>query len=155
MIVREAKLAYQITGKTDLQALSDAEDAYRYLRDSGAFAEHPEQESFIVIPLNRKNRPIKGAWIRVTLGTANASLVHPREVFRPAILAGASALIVAHNHPSGDPSPSTADMRATLKLREAANILGIDLLDHVICGDPSDDPSAKGYYSFSEAGMLP
>jgi DNA repair protein RadC len=63
-------------------------------------------------------------------------------------------LIVAHNHPSGDPGPSQADIHVTRTLREAAKILQIDLLDHVIVGDVKSDPQARGYYSFREAGLL-
>jgi DNA repair protein RadC len=84
----------------------------------------------------------------------DSTLVAPREVFRGAILASASALVVAHNHPSGDPAPSQADIRVTRVLREAAKILEIELMDHVIVGDVKADPQKVGYYSFREAGLL-
>ena len=121
-----------------------------YMAD--AYAQNPTQESLWVICLDQKNQP-KGRTM-VTLGTANASLIHPREVFKPAILCGATSIIVSHNHPSGDPSPSGADIAATRKLREAAIILDIALLDHVIVGDKSSDPCGKGHYSFREAGLV-
>ena len=87
-------------------------------------------------------------------GTATSSLVHPREVFREAIRLSATAVIVAHNHPSGDPAPSPADIQVTRQLREAAQTVKIDLLDHVILGRQSTDPLGLGFYSFSDAGLL-
>ena len=88
--------------------------------------------------MNRKNKLIRE--IEVTVGTASSSLVHPREVFKEAVRLGASAIIVFHNHPGGDPAPSAADIQVTRKLREAAEVLDIDLLDHVIIGHPDQDP---------------
>lgn len=111
-----------------------------------------EVEKFWALCLNRKNRLLKVC--EVTSGTASNSLVHPREVYREAIRSGASAVICAHNHPSGDPSPSGADIKVTRQLREAAQIVGIDLLDHIILGQPAADPRHLGYYSFQEAGLL-
>lgn len=121
-----------------------------YLRS--AFDENPMQEAFYCVYLDRKNHAL-GRHL-ITLGTVDATLVAPREVFRGAILASASALVVAHNHPSGDPAPSSADLNITRKLREAAKILEIELLDHVVCGDPKADPLGRGVYSFREAGLL-
>lgn len=111
-----------------------------------------EIEKFWTLCLNRKNRLIRE--IEVTVGTASSSLVHPREVFKEAVRLGASAIIVFHNHPSGDPAPSAADIQVTRRLREAAEILDIDLLDHVIIGQPERDPRTIGFYSFKEAGVL-
>ncbi len=111
-----------------------------------------EVEKFWVLCLNRKNRLIKR--IEVTSGTASNSLVHPREVYREAIRLSASGIICAHNHPSGDPSPSSADLQITRVLREAAKTVEIDLLDHVIVGRPKSDPTGKGYYSFTDSGIL-
>jgi len=121
-----------------------------YMRD--AFNEYPEQEQFWVVHLNRKNRA-RGRQL-VTLGTQNSSLVHPREVYRAAIVAGAAAIVCVHNHPSGDPSPSSADITVTRQLREAAKTIGIELLDHVIVGEKGEDPSGLGYYSFRSAGLI-
>lgn len=109
-------------------------------------------EKFWTLSLNRKNRLIKTT--EVTSGTASNSLVHPREVFREAIRQGASAVICAHNHPSGDPAPSAADIKVTRQLRESSHVLGIDLLDHVICGAKEHDPLRQGYYSFQASGLL-
>ena len=86
----------------------------------------------------------------VSLGSANESIAHPREVFRPAIIYSAYAVIVAHNHPSGDPSPSQADL--TRRLREGAELLQIRLLDHIIIGAPAE--GRQPYFSFKEAGVL-
>jgi DNA repair protein RadC len=110
------------------------------------------QEHFFVLCLNRKNRLLKK--VTVTTGTASNCLVHPREVFAPAIIANASAIVVAHNHPSGDPAPSRADIQVTRQLREAAKVIGIDLLDHIVIGDRSNDPQGLGYYSFDDAGLI-
>lgn len=109
-------------------------------------------EKFWVLCLNRKNRLIKR--IEVTSGTATAALAHPREVFREAVRTSAAAVICVHNHPSGDPSPSTADIQVTRQLREAARTLDIEMLDHVIVGQPAADPLGLGYYSFRTAGLL-
>lgn len=111
-----------------------------------------EIEKFWTLCLNRKNRLIRD--IEVTVGTANSSLVHPREVFKEAIRLGASAIIVMHNHPSGDPAPSSADIQVTRRLREAAEVLDIELLDHIVVGHPDQDPRKIGFYSFKEAGLL-
>ena len=91
------------------------------------------QEVFVVITLNTKNRVIERHL--VSIGTVNSALVHPRECFRPAILDGASALIFAHNHPSGDPCPSSEDIKITKQLIGAGQIIGIKVLDHIIVGD--------------------
>jgi DNA repair protein RadC len=109
-------------------------------------------EKFWVLCLNRRNQLIK--CVEVTSGTATAALAHPREVFRAAISAGATAVICAHNHPSGDPAPSRADMQVTRQLRDAASTVEMDLLDHVIIGRPEADPAGRGYYSFRETGVI-
>jgi DNA repair protein RadC len=109
-------------------------------------------EKFWVLCLNRKNRLMRRH--EATSGTATSSLVHPREVFREAIRVGASAVICAHNHPSGDPAPSSADIQVTRHLREASETVEIDLLDHVVIGRRESDPAGLGFYSFREAGLL-
>jgi DNA repair protein RadC len=109
-------------------------------------------EKFWVLCLNRKNRLIKQ--VEVTSGTATAALAHPREVYREAIRQAASGIVCVHNHPSGDPAPSTADIHVTRQLREAARTVDIELLDHVIVGNASADPAGLGFYSFRSAGLL-
>lgn len=84
---------------------------------------------------------------QVSIGTVNASLVHPREVYKVALLANAASIILAHNHPSGDPTPSLDDMIITDKLEKSGDALGIKFNDHLILGDES-------YYSFADEGKL-
>ena len=88
----------------------------------------------------------------VSVGSVNESIAHPREVFRPAVIASAYAVIVAHNHPSGDPSPSQSDHSLTRRLAEAAELLQIKLLDHIIIGAPAE--GRPPYFSFKETGVL-
>lgn len=109
-------------------------------------------EKFWAACLNRKNRLIK--LVEVTSGTATSSLAHPREVFRAVIRYGATGVVCIHNHPSGDPAPSAADVQVTRQLREAAKAVDIELIDHVIIGRPGADPQARGFYSFREAGII-
>lgn len=91
-----------------------------------------DREMFVVVLLDTKLVPI-GTNI-VSIGTLDASLAHPREVFKPAILLGAKSILVAHNHPSGDPTPSRDDIAITRRLEKAGEILGIQVLDHIIIG---------------------
>lgn len=83
------------------------------------------------------------------MGSLDASVVHPREVFKAAIVANAAALICAHNHPSGDPEPSREDRAITERLRQAGTLLGIPVLDHIVLGD-----GTTHYFSFADAGLL-
>ena len=123
---------------------------YCVLRDSAAAAaslrpcfDGLDREQFLVCCLDAKNVSI-GVNI-VSIGTLSLSIVHPREVFKPAILLNAAAIIAAHNHPSGDPGPSVEDRTLTTRLREAGDLLGIKLLDHLILGDDR-------HYSFADQG---
>jgi DNA repair protein RadC len=101
-------------------------------------------EEFHVLLLNTQNQVLRD--LQVTRGTLDASLVHPREVFRRAIVEAAAAVILVHNHPSGDPSPSAEDRAVTRQLRTAGSTVGIEVLDHVVVGEAR-------YVSFVEAGM--
>lgn len=103
------------------------------------------REQFVAVLLNSKNRVI--ATEVISEGTLTGSVVHAREVFTPALLHHAAAVIVAHNHPSGDPQPSREDREVTAMLVESGKVLGIPLLDHLIIGDGA-------YYSFQEYGAL-
>jgi DNA repair protein RadC len=104
-------------------------------------------EVFWIIALDAQHRAIGDAPIAITRGTLVSSLVHAREVFRAAIVAGAAAIIAVHNHPSGDPTPSADDRDATYMLVEAGKLLDVPMHDHIICG--------KGrYLSFAEAGLI-
>jgi DNA repair protein RadC len=111
-----------------------------------------EIEKFWVLCLNRKHRLMQR--VEITSGIATSSLAHPREVFRAAVREGAVAIACAHNHPSGDPAPSSADIAVTRQLREASRALDITLVDHVIVGTVGHDPLHRGFYSFREAGLL-
>jgi DNA repair protein RadC len=129
--------------------LTRAESVAAYL---APIARGLEVEKFWVLCLNRKNRLRK--LVEISSGIATATLVHPREVYRTAIQYGATAIVCAHNHPSGDPAPSTADLHITRQLREAGHAIDIALLDHVIVGNAEVDPAKLGYYSFRSAGIL-
>jgi DNA repair protein RadC len=108
------------------------------------------KESFRVILLDTRFRLIRIH--EVSIGSGNESIAHPREVFHPAVVSSAYAVIVVHNHPSGDASPSQADHSLTRRLAEAAELMQIKLLDHIIIGAPTD--GQPGYFSFKEAGVL-
>jgi DNA repair protein RadC len=99
-----------------------------------ALANHAVQEEFWIVTLDTKNQPINKH--QVTVGTLRNSLVHPREVFRPAIADAANCFLCVHNHPSGDPTPSDQDISVTERLEQAAEIIGIPMIDHiVVAGD--------------------
>ena len=119
------------------------EDAARLLADTAQLA----QEAFTVLTLNTKNRVIDRHLI--TIGVVNASLAAPREVFFPAIQDHAAAVIVSHNHPSGDPAPSAEDIKITRQLVEAGKILDIPVLDHVVIGR-----GERPFMSLREAGLV-
>jgi DNA repair protein RadC len=90
---------------------------------------------------------------QISHGSVNESMAHPRDVLRPVIMHAAYGFIMVHNHPSGDPSPSESDLRITRRVREAASILSLQFIDHIIIGQPSQTRSIP-YYSFREAGLL-
>ncbi len=133
--------------KVSAQKIDTPELVYELL---GAELRALEKESLRVLLLDTRYqlREI----VQISLGSVNESIAHPREIFRPAIASSAYAVIVVHNHPSGDPSPSAADHSLTRRLAEAAELLQIKLLDHVIIGAPAEGRAA--YFSFREAGVL-
>ena len=92
-----------------------------------------DQEQFVIACLDTKHRV--QSIVRITVGTLDASLVHPREVFKPAVIEGSAAILLSHNHPSGNPEPSREDIQVTDRLTEAGRIMGISVLDHIIHGD--------------------
>ena len=116
----------------------------------GAEMRRLHKESLRVILLDTRYHLIRIE--EVSIGSVNESIAHPRDVFRPAVVSSAYAMIVVHNHPSGDPSPSQTDHSLTRRLAEAAELLQIKLLDHIIIGAPSEQ--GAGYFSFQEAGAL-
>jgi len=110
-----------------------------------------DSESFFVLPLDKKCR-LCGPMTEVTRGTLDSSLVHPREVFKVALKWSAASVIVAHNHPSGDPTPSKEDLDVTRRLIEAGRVLSVPLTDHVVVGD--DDLFPPGFHSIRRSGVL-
>jgi len=106
---------------------------------------HLREEHFVVLFLSTKNHVIGRETI--SIGTLNASLVHPREVFRAAIRRNSASILCAHNHPSGDPTPSQEDVQLTRRLRDAGELVGIELLDHIVIGD-------QRFISLKESGCV-
>lgn len=102
------------------------------------------KEHFIALHLDGKNRI--ACIDQISVGSMNQSIAHPREVFKTALLSSAAGLILIHNHPTGDPAPSSEDLAITRRLKEAGDLLGIAVLDHIIIGDT--------YVSFAERGLL-
>ena len=127
-----------VVGRALKSARESAELLMRVLADEPA-------EVFAMLCLSTKHRVI--AFHEVSRGTLDSTLVHPREVFKAALLANAAAIVVSHNHPSGDPSPTIDDLDVTTRLVAAGEILGIPVLDHIVVGDGR-------YFSFKEAGRL-
>ena len=118
--------------------ITSPEDAFLVAR---RFIQDDDREVFLVILLNTKNRVI--AVHRAHVGSINSSIIHPREIFKSAILNNATSLIVSHQHPSGDPKPSLEDIEVTERLQEVGCIIGIKLLDHIVVGAGDDYVSLK------------
>ncbi len=134
-MVKEKAQTYSI------HRVTSAEDVYSLLHKYST----KDKEYFVTVTLDGRSKIIEKRVIHI--GTLNQSLVHPREVFRPAIKDNAAGIIISHNHPSGTLEPSRADTQITQRLKEVAKLVGIELLDHVIL-------SKEGYYSFSDEGLL-
>ena len=115
---------------TDRFVIRSPEDGANYVMNDMRFL---TQEHFVCLYLNTKNQVIHKQ--TVFIGSLNASIVHPREVFREALKRSAASVIALHNHPSGDPAPSREDIEVTKRLAECGKIIGIDLLDHLIIGE--------------------
>ncbi len=137
-VIREAVLRYRGSRRRIPSAIRHPEDVARFVR---GLVGNDAREHFVTLMLDARHRPI--AYQVVSIGTATASLVHPREVFQSAVAVGAVGLIVAHNHPSGDPSPSREDREVTERLFRAGDVLGIRLLDSVVVTE-------SGYTSIRE-----
>ena len=146
--VREARIVYRPTRRPLRNLRTDVPIGTP--RDVAAvlapLVDESPQEVFAVLTLTTRHHPIR--FYELTIGTLDASLVHPREVFRPAILANAAAIVATHNHPSGDPTPSAEDATLTRRLCQAGELLGIELLDHLVTGHDGR------YVSFRELGRL-
>ena len=137
--IREAVVRYRGSRRGVAGVMRNPEDVARFVR---GVVGNDAREHFVAILLDGRHRPI--AYQVVSIGTATAALVHPREVFQPAVGLGACAVIVAHNHPSGDPTPSAEDRDVTRRLAQAGGLLGILLLDSVVV-------SGLGHVSLREA----
>ena len=142
------KLGQRLAKETYAQAKIDTPELVYELLSAEMRSLH--KESLRVLLLDTRYRLLRIE--QVSLGTLNESIAHPREVFRPAVISSAFAVIVVHNHPSGDPAPSQADHGLTRRLAEAAELLQIKLLDHIIIGAPAE--GRPPYFSFREAGVL-
>lgn len=105
-----------------------------------------DREQMIAISLDTKNQPTNVSV--VSIGTLNSSMCHPREIFKVAVLSNANSIIISHNHPSGDTSPSNEDIRITERLVEVGKMMGIPIIDHIIMGE------GRRYYSFKEEGLI-
>lgn len=135
-LVREKSLLYRE------RKIRSPHDAYTLLKE---FIGDADREHFVVLCLDTKNQPT--CIQTVHIGSLNASIVHPREVLKSALLSNSASIIVGHNHPSNVCDPSAEDIQVTERLKEACNILGIDLLDHlIICTDT--------FKSLKEAGVI-
>lgn len=108
------------------------------------------QEQMIVVMLD--TRLNLAGWLIVSLGTINECMAEPRDILRPVLISNAFSFVIAHNHPSGDPTPSDADRRVTIRINEAAKLLRINMLDHIIIGEPA--AGRREYFSFRETGLL-
>ena len=140
-LVREKASRYDVDDKR----ISTPEDARRILELMFQFEKQAE-EIFAMLVLDTKNQIIGG--FEVSRGSLNSSIVHPREVFKRAILVNASSIILAHNHPSGDVEPSHEDRVLTHRLQEGGKLLGTPIIDHIVCG------TGGAYYSFKEEGDI-
>jgi DNA repair protein RadC len=129
-----------------LESLDSPEKVYKFCADMLAF----NQEVLRVVLLDARFRTLTK--LDVFKGSLNESLAHPREIFEPVITHSAYSFIMVHNHPSGDPSPSEADMRLTRRILEASRILQLQFVDHIIIGMPA--PGRSGYFSFKEGGVI-
>ena len=127
--IREVRATYQPTA-TPLFAIKGPDDLVDFVR---SILTDNSREHFVALYLDGANQI--ASYSIVSIGTANASMVHPREVFQRAILAGAVSVIIAHNHPSGILTPSDEDHKVTQRLKDSGEILGIKLLDHLIITD--------------------
>lgn len=133
--------------KEGTAAVTEPREAARLFRE---FIGDVPEEHFCLMVLDSRRRVI--GVNEVSVGTLSASLVHPREVFRAAILLNGAAIVVAHNHPSGDPAPSPEDREATRRLQRAGEILGIPVADHIVLGEGVGD--SVRFFSFRESGLL-
>lgn len=150
--IPEVKLARIRECQIDNPLVDTPERAAEFWRENVVNATwfDQDQETVVVLLLNTRRKII--GFSRVSSGTLDTCLVHPREVFKTAIEQGASAIILMHNHPSGDPAPSEGDIKVTRELIAAGRLLKIEVLDHVIVGDKTS--TSRGFASLREIGYF-
>lgn len=137
------KMVKEKSIKYETRIISTPNDAQYLFR---RFLEDSDREQLIVVSLDTKNQPTT---INVaSIGSLNSSIVHPREIFKSAILSNANSIIIAHNHPSGDVNPSKEDISITKRLKECGELIGINLIDHIIIGDNNR------FISLKEKGII-
>lgn len=136
------------SGKGDVYDFGDPAHVYRYLQ---RYAKE-QQEHFITLCLDAKYNLLREHVAHV--GTTDMSFAEPKDVFRVAISEGACGIIVAHNHPSGDPTPSPEDVQVTRRMTEAGRLIGITVYDHIIIGKKERTANESGFFSFHRAGLL-
>ena len=130
--VKRVSLVYEAS-LNERPCISSSGDSISFFKRYWQQTTACDQEKFVVACLDTKNRV--QSVVVLTVGTLDASLVHPREVFKPAFIEGSSSIIISHNHPSGNPTPSREDIAVTQRLTKAGKLLGIDVLDHIVYGD--------------------
>ncbi|HEX79223.1 MAG TPA: JAB domain-containing protein [Dehalococcoidia bacterium] len=133
----QLKASFELANRMEVSSVASAKPLIKKPEDvAGLIASRlkgKKKEYFLAIMLDTRSRLIKVS--EISVGSLDASVVHPREVFKEAISASAASVIFAHNHPSGDPTPSEDDIKLTKRLADAGEITGIDILDHIIIGD--------------------
>ncbi|AJG96778.1 DNA repair protein RadC [Clostridium beijerinckii] len=136
-MVRESSVMYS---NRKILSPREAVDLMRYM------LEECDREKMIVCCLNTKNEPTNISVVSV--GSLNSSIVHPREVFKTAIISNSASVIIAHNHPSGNAEPSKEDINITNRIKESGKIIGIEMIDHIIIGE------GNNYTSLKESGLI-
>ncbi len=135
-LIRERTILYKN------RTVGNPKEAYELVKE---MLENEDREKLLACFLDTKSQPI--AIHVVSVGSLNSSIIHPREIFKGAVLSNAASMILYHNHPSGDPTPSMEDCSATERIQECGKLMGIDVLDHIIVGD-------EVYYSMREKGDM-
>jgi DNA repair protein RadC len=138
-MVRESNQDYELSQRQ----IANPESAYKIFQQFGMDEE--AEETMILLALDTKCKPT--GLFEVSRGSLDSAIVHPREIYKRAIMANASSIILAHNHPSGDPTPSQEDIEITKRIAEAGRILGIELHDHIVIGENT-------YISLKEKGIF-
>jgi DNA repair protein RadC len=142
VVIREMKVIYKTEQGETTPVLNQPSKAYDFIKSKIG---RETKENFIAIYLDNKMRAM--GWHLVSLGTVSESIVHPREIFKVALLCNATSVILSHNHPTGELSPSSEDVSTTKRIKEAGEIIGIPVIDHIIVSETS-------YLSFKESNIV-